>query len=154
MSTIHERTTNMAKTLADHLEVEGSTIKLKEDAYGQTLPGEITIETAKAVHQHDRDYAHGFALAVGEKAVEILNKDKTLSHVTASTNIGFSTVDTVVKRESTVNIPPKKEGDPVGKKTIIGKVEVSQTTKSGAEMKRVKQHVSELAVAAFGGSKK
>lgn len=152
MSSIKQSTLDIASKLAGEFQVNGSELTLKEPekAYESTLPETVTLEQAKIVHKHDRSYVEGFTYAAGEKALEVLKENKDLTHVNASTNVGAANIDVTVKRVGSVLIPAKEKGGESTTKEVIGYTQVKQTTSGGAEIKRVKQHIHDLATKLLG----
>ena len=143
-----DSTNTIATKLADQFEVDGNALKLKAGAYDSTLPetfGETAVDQAKGVHAHDKSYIPGFTKAAGEQAVDVLKANKQFAHVTAETQVGNSNVTVMVERSATINIPAKTAGEPVTTRDVTGYSTVRISTKGGAEVKHVRDHIASLA---------
>lgn len=150
MTKLNEQTVAIAEQLKDKISVEGAELKLADDAYESTLPEDVTAEQAKAVHKHDKNFAHGYMSAAGEAAIEVLKANPELTEVSGSTSVGLANVDVVVKREGVVNIPPTEKGAQATSKTVHGQASFRISAKSDAETKRIKNIIADLGAKAFG----
>lgn len=143
-----ESTNTIAAKLAGNFEANGNALKLKDGAYDATLPetfGETAVAQAKGVHEHDAAFVPGFTKAAGEEAVEVLKSNKQFAHVTAETKVGNTTVSVMVERSATVSAGIAKEGETPKTRDVQGYTTVRMTTKGGAEVKHVRDHIASLA---------
>lgn len=152
MAEIKQTTLDIAEKLRSEFQVNGSELTLKEPekAYASTLPETVTHEQAKIIHKHDRSYVEGFTYAAGEEAVAVLKANKDLTHVNASTSVGAANIDVTVKRVGSVLIPAKEKGGESTTKEVVGYTQVKQTSSGGAEIKRIKSHIHDLATKELG----
>lgn len=150
MANINEKTLAIAAKLEGKLSLEGAELKLADDAYDSTLPENISAAQANDVHTHDKNFAHGFAYAAGEAAINALKDNPQLSQLSATTQVGIANVDVLVKREGSVTIPPAEKGGEATTKTVHGYASFRISAKSDAETKRIKTHIATLGEKAFG----
>lgn len=120
--------------------------------YEKTLPesfGETAVEQYKAHDKHNVVVMQGASLGMSEACVDNLKANPTFAHATAEVKIGNQTLSTMVERRGTVNIPGRN-GEPTTSKEVVGYTTLKVKTNLGAEGKRIRNHIADLAEKALG----
>jgi nucleoid DNA-binding protein len=149
MSKINNQVDDMAKELSKKLHLKDGTITIDADAYVQTLPAGINVDTLKQVSEHNAIFYPAITKAFGEKAIKHMAKTKGLEDMSIDVPLyNKDKFSLTIDRESTGRNP--KTGEPI---ISYGKARPSLTiyeaSGSRGQMKAVREHLAEQALAAF-----
>lgn len=135
----------IADKIKDSWSFENGKASFAKDAFKLSLPEDISYETVKKVNNHAQNFALAVAAVNGEKAIDVLKKDKGLEKVSVSAEMYHGKVVHTVNRSATIrNMQTGAETEVFGhsstKITITG---------NGKDFKAVKSRIAELAAKAL-----
>lgn len=151
MTAISEKTIKMAEMLKGKISIDNDNgvAKTADDTFESTLPEGMTLEMVDSVFDHIKTVSEGFVKATGEAAEEYLKKHKEVEQVSNTLKVGKGMAvdvayDRKINRRKSVTDPTMID--------VYGATSVKMTVKSrtSAEMKRVRDALSESAAKAFG----
>lgn len=158
MSEVKQAVQDLAAKIKPMLTLADNGVVLAQaDLYEKSLPEGITADQIKAIQQHNTVLVAASALAVGEIAVDAFKADKELQRVTSEFSAVGDKISTAVIRSREYpagGIP--KEGevrDPNAKIVKFGVIEAAYEVSSNGnkgDLKKVRTHISALALAALG----
>lgn len=91
---------DLAKKMAEHVVVEGSTVKISEEAsFEATAPEGLDIEQYNKGIEHAANYHHALKIVGGEASANIMSKNKDIEKVTATAVLGKISSSHVFSRE-------------------------------------------------------
>lgn len=113
MSTVNETITVLSEQLAKKVTIENGKAVIVADAFESTLPEGMTLDTVKAVQQHESDFESALAHRVGIAAVDAMKADATLADVKGTTKMGSVGLTAKVARSAAYPNPRSSvEGQP------------------------------------------
>ena len=147
--TVSEHHRNLADNLKKDLSFNGTGVAQSDKLIGNNLPDGINLGQYQLSCQYQNDLAVSFPLAACEMMVDEMVKDPSLKVLSSSLDLGYTTVDAVVRQEGKEVTPANKAtGEPAIVKDVKGKVTMGISHKS-EEMSTVRRTVMGYAQEAF-----
>lgn len=145
---VSEAVKNLAGVFEKSMKVDkDGTVTIDGDLIADNLPPELSMADIKRVQKHRGEVVAAAVLALGNKALPVMGKNKDLEKVSTSFKLGSDKIDLAIDREKQFN-----DGKG-GKLTKHGYVSVGYTA-SGAtnagEFKKVRQIIADEAATLFG----
>lgn len=139
---------DLANSIKENLQVEGSNIKEKEShsAYYNNLPDGITKDQVETISKYNGKFITAAHVAIGDLASDIFKKDKSIDTVEAE--VGYfgknDSINVTVNRSKTYNNFLAKEGEPKEiTKQLVMSTTVETSSAKGVSLKAVKESMSE-----------
>lgn len=124
------------RTIADvikpQLAVEGGKVQIPQEAFEQSLPEGMSIQTVKAVQTHVQNYSRGLDVAIGEVAIQHMAQNPEVDTIYAKTKLGTDTYSAAVDRSR--NLPA---GVGAGRKDVWGHMTSGLQSAGGSNKKAV-----------------
>lgn len=121
-----------ADAIKPQLRVEGGKIPIPAEAFEQSLPEGINIQTIKTVQNHLQNFSRGLDVAIGEVAIEHMAQNPEVDTVYAKIKLGTDTYSAAVDR--TRNLPA---GVGAGRKDVYGHMTSGIQSAGGSTKKAV-----------------
>lgn len=131
-----ETVRSIADIVKPQLLIEGGKVAIPTEAFEQSLPDGITIQTVKTVQNHVQNYSRGLDVAVGETAIEFMAQNPEVDTIYAKTKLGHDTYNAAVDRAR--NLPA---GIGAGRKDVQGHITSGLTPAGGSTKKAVVAHL-------------
>lgn len=140
----------LATTLGADIEIKEGAATIAADAYVKSLPEGLTIDTVKAIQEHNAVFFPAVTKAFGHKAIEAMKTDSKLASLDLSVPmVGDDKFDVTFEKQYDFLNTTTKE-----KQTAFGGLKASFTVQAARHnrgaMGAVKQELKEAALAAFG----
>ncbi len=140
----------LATALAGQIEIKDGAAVIAADAYVKSLPEGLTLDTVKALQEHNANFYPAVTKAFGEKSIEAMKTDAKLNQLDLSVPmVGDDRFDVTFKRSYEHMDMATKE-----MKTSFGGVSASLTVQAARHnrgaMGSIKNELKEAALAAFG----
>lgn len=141
---------SLATVLGEQMVIKDGAATIAADAYVKSLPEGITIDTVKAVQEHNSVFFPAVTKAFGHKAIAAMKKDKKLESLDLSVPmVGDDKFDVTFKKSYDFTNTQTKETS-----TAYGGLSASLTVQAARHnrgaMGSIKQELKEAALAAFG----
>lgn len=154
MANIADKTTAIAQKAQEHMRIENGIVKFEGnllDIEG-TLPEGVTKEQYEAVQKHRNTLGAALEYALGDAGNNQFVATPDLTSVTGTINVGAEKWSGTLTREKQVDraSPEEKKNGQTKIETVYGAVTGSYSSKSTAEHKRVRSHISDLAKGLYG----
>lgn len=125
-----------ADAIKPQLRVEGGKIPIPAEAFEQSLPEGISIQTVKTVQNHLQNFSRGLDVAIGEVSIEHMAQNPEVDTVYVKTKLGADTYSAAVDR--TRNVPA---GVGAGRKDVWGHLTSGLQPAGGSTKKAVVSHL-------------
>lgn len=125
-----------ADAIKPQLRVEGGKIPIPTEAFEQSLPEGISIQTVKTVQNHLQNFSRGLDVAIGEVSIEHMAQNPEVDTVYVKTKLGADTYSAAVDR--TRNVPA---GVGAGRKDVWGHLTSGLQPAGGSTKKAVVSHL-------------
>jgi hypothetical protein len=140
----------IADAIKKEIKIEGGTVIVPSDVYVKTLPEGLSEDQVKAVQKHNSNFFPAATLAVGDLAIPLFKKDKTLEQVSGEFKmVGRDHFDVTINRSRESRNPSNNQIS-----TTYGAISATMVTHgakaSRGQMNEVKQHLQEAALKAYG----
>jgi hypothetical protein len=147
---IHAEVLELANKLSNEITVKDGQMTIAENAYVGTLPEGLTVEKVEELQKHNSLFYPAVTHAFGEKAVEMMKKDKKLMELGLTVPmVGRDHFDLDIKRSKTYP-NPQDENAPVTKYGQINAQLVTHAARANrGEMNSVRDMISEMALASL-----
>lgn len=137
-----EAVRSLADTLKPQLAVEGGKVQIPQEAFEQSLPEGINLQTVKTVQNHVQNFARGLDVAIGEVSIEYMAANPGTDTVYAKTKLGNDTYSAAV--DLTRNLPA---GVGAGRKDVFGHITSGLQSAGGSTKKAVVSHLQQMGAA-------
>lgn len=145
---VSEATQALANVFAKSMTIEkDGTVKIEGDLIGDNLPAELDIATIKRVQKHRSEVLAAAALALGEKGLPYLKKNKDADGVELTFKIGADKVGLNLERSREFN---DGKGGKILKQGYIAMSYTASGAGNSGELKKARQRVGDEAAALFG----
>lgn len=147
---ISQKVVELAAKIQEAMKIEADgSCKLESDTFYSTLPEGMKVEDYKAAVSHRNTYVQASTLAVGQLAVKAMAKDNKLDTVVLTSHVGSDKHEVVVSRSKTIVNRLNGGEETVRKGHVVSAFYATGASKSSAELKRIRNEVTELAMKAF-----
>lgn len=131
-----ETVRSFADTIKPQLVIEGGKVQIPQEAFEQSLPEGINLQTVKTVQTHVQNFSRGLDVAIGEVAIEYMAQNPGTETIYAKTKLGTDTYSAAV--DFTRNVPA---GVGAGRKDVWGHLTSGIQSAGGSTKKAVVSHL-------------
>lgn len=154
MANIADKTIAIAQIAQEHLTIENGIVKFDGNLLDHegTLPENVTREQYEASQKHRNVLSAALEYALGDISNGQFKGNAELTNVTGTIAVGaekWSGTSTREKQQDKAS-PDEKKAGVTKYETVYGAVSGSYSSKSTAEHKRVRSHISSLAKDLYG----
>lgn len=125
--TISPEIAALSEKIASGVSLVDGKVVVDSNTYVQTLPEGITVEQAKALHDHNANFFPAAVKALGPVVLDAMKKDKKIDSLSAEfPMIGKDRFEVTIERKREFPNPADKENPSV----IFGNIKASLTTQA------------------------